>query len=41
MARYIDADKVIEKISQLANKSMVGEIDEPYLDWKTVVSVVF
>lgn len=41
MARHIDADKVIEEISRLANRSMVGEIDEPYLDWKTVVSVIF
>lgn len=41
MARYIDKDKVIEEISRLANRSMVGEIDEPYLDWKTVASVIF
>ena len=38
---YIDKDKVIEEITRLANRSMVGEIDEPYLDWKTVVSVIF
>lgn len=38
---YIDKDKVIEEIARLANRSMVGEIDEPYLDWKTVVSVIF
>lgn len=41
MARYIDKDKVIEEIARLANRSMVGEIDEPYSDWKTVVSVIF
>ena len=29
MARYIDKDKVIEEIARLANRSMVGEIDEP------------
>ena len=41
MAKYIDKDKVIEEIARLANRSMVGEIDEPYLDWKTVVSAIF
>lgn len=41
MSRYIDKDKVIEKIAWLAKRSIVGEIDEPYLDWKTVVSVIF
>ena len=41
MARYIDKDKVIDEIARLANRSIVGEMDEPYLDWKTVVSVIF
>lgn len=35
------AEKTKEEIARLANRSMVGEIDEPYLDWKTVVSVIF
>ena len=41
MTRYIDADALIEEIARLANRSMVGEIDEPYLDWKTVVSKIY
>ena len=39
MTRYIDVDKVIEEVARLANSSIVGEIDEPYLDWKTLPSV--
>ena len=38
---YINKGKLIEDIRMAASRSMVGEIDEPYLDWKTVVSLIF
>ena len=38
---YINKGKLIEEIRKAASRSMVGEIDEPYLDWKTVVSFIF
>ena len=38
---YINRSKLIEEIRKAASRSMVGEIDEPYLDWKTVVSFIF
>ena len=38
---YINKSKLIEDIRRAASRSMVGEIDEPYLDWKTVVSFIF
>ena len=38
---YINKSKLIEEIRRAASRSMVGEIDEPYLDWKTVVSFIF
>lgn len=38
---YINKGKLIEDIRRAASRSMVGEIDEPYLDWKTVVSFIF
>lgn len=38
---YINKGKLIEEIRKAASRSLVGEIDEPYLDWKTVVSFVF
>ena len=38
---YINKGKLIEEIRKAAARSMVGEIDEPYLDWKTVVSFIF
>lgn len=41
MEEYINKDKLIEAVQKAAARSMVGEIDEPYLDWKTVVSFIF
>ena len=38
---YINKGKLIEEISKAASRSMIGEIDEPYLDWRTVVSFIF
>ncbi len=38
---YINKGKLIEEVRRAASRSMVGEIDEPYLDWKTVVSFIF
>jgi hypothetical protein len=38
---YINKGKLIEEIRKAASRSMIGEIDEPYLDWKTVVSFIF
>ena len=38
---YINKGKLIEEIRKAASRSVVGEIDEPYLDWKTVVSFIF
>jgi DNA-directed RNA polymerase subunit RPC12/RpoP len=38
---YINKGKLIEEIRKAASRSMVGEISEPYLDWKTVVSFIF
>ena len=38
---YINKGKLIEEVRKAASRSMVGEIDEPYLDWKTVVSFIF
>ena len=37
---YINKGKLIEDIRRAASRSMVGEIVEPYLDWKTVVSFI-
>ena len=41
MEEYINKGKLIEEVRKAASRSMVGEIDEPYLDWKTVVSFIF
>ena len=38
---YINKGKLIEDIRRAASRSIVGEIDEPYLDWRTVVSFIF
>ncbi len=38
---YINKGKLIEEVRRAASCSIVGEIDEPYLDWKAVVSFIF
>ena len=38
---YINKGKLIEEVHRAASRSIVGESDGPYLDWKTVVSFIF